>query len=135
MTTGVEELVADASVLGKWIRTEGESKIGAARRLRKRYADGGVILVVPPLLFLELLNTAARRWKWSALRIARLAARLRTLGFVVDEPPLSRVAYWTNQGLTAYDACYLALAEHRRAVVITEDAQLLAVGGKLARPL
>jgi predicted nucleic acid-binding protein len=130
-----EELVVDASVLGKWIRTEGEAKLRAARQLRARFAQGAVTLVVPPLLYLELLNAAARRWKWSPARVARLASRLRALGLVVDEPPPVRVAHWTNQGLTAYDACYVALAEHRRCVLVTEDTQILATGGALVRPL
>jgi hypothetical protein len=39
--------------------------------------------------------------------------------------------YWAGPGLTAYDACDVALAEERRTVLITADACLPAVAGPI----
>ena len=87
------------------------------------------------LLFLELINIAARRRAWPADRLSELARGLLAARFIIGEPPLDRVAYWAGRGLTAYDACYVALAEERRTVVITADERILAVADKLADPL
>ena len=129
------ELVLDASVLVKWFKTAGEMNVAAARQLRQRFEQGELLVFVPPLLFLELLNLAARRWHWDARRLQRFAAVLGALGLAVQEPALARVAWWCGRGLTAYDACYVALAEERRTVVITADALILSTAGALAHPL
>ncbi len=130
-----DEIVVDSSVLIKWFRAKDEEKLTQARKLRRDYQAARIVIVVPPLLYLEILNTAASRWKWRAAQLARFAERLIDYGFRVQEPPLARVAYWAGQGLSAYDACYVALAEHRHTAVVTADAKMLAVGGAHARAL
>ena len=60
------------------------------------------------------------------------AERLLRLRFTVLQPDLVGVARWTARGLTAYDACYVALAEERRTAVVTADRQMLSIGGSLA---
>jgi len=129
------EIVVDASIVVKWLRSEGETNVSAARRLRQQYRRGELAIAAPSLLYLEVLNVAARRWRWRSARLSRLVSRLRVLAFTVQEPPLERVAYWSGKGLTAYDACYLALAEHRRCVLVTADDELSAAGGRLVRSL
>lgn len=87
------------------------------------------------MLFLELLNVAGRRWKWSDGRLARFAAALDDLGFDVGEPELASIAAWTSRGLTAYDSAYVALAENLGLPLITDDELILAVAPEVARPL
>lgn len=123
------EVVLDASVVLKWFNTAGEQHVAQARQLRAGFERGDLLVVVPGLLFLELLNTGARRWKWEGPRLERWASLLTRAGFEVREPSLPAVARWAGLGLTAYDACYLALAEERKTVVITADHQMLALGG------
>ena len=129
------ELVLDASVVLKWFSTTGEQHLRQARALRAQFGRGELLITVPSLLFLELLNTAARRWRWDHPRLERLATSLNRIGFEVREPSLSAIARWAGRGLTAYDACYVALAEERQAVVITADDNMLAIAGTLARHL
>jgi predicted nucleic acid-binding protein len=129
------ELVLDASVVVKWFKSAGESHVEAAQRLRARYQEGHFSVVVPGLLYLELLNAAARRWDWGAVELATLADGLTGLGFRVHEPALEGIVTWCARGLTAYDACYLAVAEERRTVVVTTDDLLLSAGGASAQPL
>ena len=86
-------------------------------------------------LFIEVLNVAGRRWQLRADALERLAASLTSLSFLVRQPPLGSIARWTARGLTAYDACYVALAEERRTVVITADERILSVAGALAHSL
>jgi predicted nucleic acid-binding protein len=127
--------VLDASVVFKWFSDDYEPDTAAARTLETQYRLGQTQVTVPYLLFVELINIAARRRAWPAERLTEMARALLESGFFVGQPPLNRVAHWSGRGLTAYDACYVALAEERRTVVITADDRVLAVAGGLAEPL
>lgn len=129
------EVVLDASVLLKWLRVDDEQAREAALRLETRFRSGELEVVVPPLLFIEVLNVAGRRWRLDLGALGRLADSLTALAFLVRQPQLGAIARWTARGLTAYDACYVALAEARRTVVVTADRQILEVAGALAEPL
>ena len=130
----MNELVVDASVIVKWFRHQHESNRDEALSLRERMR-GGLVVVVPALLFLELLNSAARRWGWSASELRDLAQELAAMPFVVAEPSLEAVARWASLGLSAYDASYVALAEQRGATLVTTDEQIVAVAPAVARHL
>jgi predicted nucleic acid-binding protein len=131
----LSEAVLDASVVLKWFHSEGEVHSEAAQGLRKRFEAGELRALAPPLLWLEVLNVAARRWRWGAKQLDRLAAALPDLGFELIEPELSGVARWTAKGLTAYDAAYVAVAEEAGVDLITDDAEILAAAPELATPI
>lgn len=117
----------DASVVLKWFHRGDEANADAARRLRREFQAGKLRVVAPPLLWLEILNVAARRWHWSASQLDRLAASLPELGFEEVEPELEGVAEWAAQGLTAYDAAYVATAEEAGIPLITDDAEICRI--------
>ena len=96
---------------------------------------GRLDVAVPRLLFLEILNVAARRWHWPEKELVELADALQSLGFEVAEPPLDAVAAWAARGLSAYDACYVALAETRGVALVTTDAEIAAAAPSIARSL
>jgi predicted nucleic acid-binding protein len=131
----VREVVLDASVVFKWVSDEEEQGSAAARALEATYMLGALPVTVPYLQDLEFMKIDARRRAWPADRLMEMARDLLASRFVTGQPPLERVAYWAGRGLTAYDACYVALAEDRRTVVITADERILAVAGDLAEPL
>lgn len=126
------EVVLDASVVLKWFHSKGEENIEAARRLRERFEAGELRALAPPLLWLEMLNVAARRWGWGEDRLEQLATSLPELGFELLEPELSDIARWSASGLTAYDASYVAVAERAGVELITDDAEIVRVAPKLA---
>ena len=95
----MSELVLDASVLAKWFRTQGEQHLQAALDLYSRFSRGELLVVVPPWLFLELLNAAACRWGWEVQQLERFAADLEQLGLEVRQPSLVRIAHWCGRGL------------------------------------
>lgn len=131
------EVVLDASVVLKWFRDqgEGEALVAAARRLEERLADGRLAVTVPTLLYLEVLNVAARRWGFPEQRLLRLATRLEDYLFRVGDSGPTSVARWTARGLTAYDASYVALAEARDVPLVTADERILAVAPGVAQAL
>jgi predicted nucleic acid-binding protein len=131
----LNELVLDASVVLKWFAGGGETGLPQARTVRGQYEAGGLLVVVPSLMFLEVVNIAGRRWSWDESQLLELAGALDDLGFDVAEPELRSVAAWTARGLSAYDSAYVALAEERGLPLLTDDQQVLDVAADLARPL
>ena len=128
----MREAVLDASVVLKWFRSEGERHAAAARSLRAQYEAGDLLVFAPPLLGLEVINVAGRRWSWEKAGLISLAAALDQLGFLLRGPELHRVARWTARGLTAYDAAYLGVAEAEGVPLITDDDLILAVAPEIA---
>ena len=122
----MREVVLDASVVLKWFCAEQRGSF-EARQLRDDYQAGRLSVIVPSLLFLELLNVAGRRWRWEAEAVAELAEALGDLAFEVSDPELPSVASWVSRGLTAYDAAYVALAERREVALITDDDAIIEV--------
>jgi predicted nucleic acid-binding protein len=131
----VNEAVLDASVVLKWFHSDGERDHDAARHLRAQFEAGELRVLAPQLLWLELLNVAARTWSWPQSRLEQLAATLEQLAFEMLEPELPGVAKWSANGLTAYDAAYLAVAEQAGVRLITDDEAIVASAPKLATAL
>lgn len=131
----MNELVLDASVILKWFVGEDEPGFRQARTVRGQYEAGGLLVVVPSLMFLEVVNIAGRRWSWGEPQLLELAGALDDLDFDVAEPELRSVATWTARGLTAYDSTYVALAEERGVHLLTDDRQILHMAPELADPL
>jgi len=75
---------------------------------------------------------AGRRWHWPAADLEQLAATVPALGFQLVEPELQAIARWTAQGLTAYDAAYVAVAELAGLVLITDDRGIQAQAPTIA---
>ena len=120
----------DASVMARWF---GPMADPPSALWRSYFEAGQLDITVPPLLFLELVNIASRQWRWSEEGLLGLVRRLEDARFVILDPRLDRVVSWTARGLTAYDATYVALAEERGSVLVTNDRQILAVATGIAR--
>lgn len=129
------ELVLDASVVLKWFASRAERGRAEALKLRRQYLAGDVRVVVPSLLFWEVLNVAGRGWGWDHSEVAGLASALRDLLFEVAEPEVGSVAAWVGRGLTAYDAVYVALAAGRRVPLVTDDLTVCEIARNVAQPL
>ena len=130
----MSEAVLDSSVVLKWFAAEQRGSF-EARKLRNDYEAGRLSVVVPALLFLELLNVASRRWRWTDEALLELAEALVDLSFEVIEPELQLVASWVARGLTAYDAAYVALAEERDLALVTDDETIIELAPEISSPL
>jgi predicted nucleic acid-binding protein len=131
----VREVVLDASVVLKWFHSEGEENVEAARDLRSQFQAGELQVFAPLLLWLEVVNVAARRWRWELAQLEQLAALLPELGFRLAEPELRDIARWSAEGLTAYDAAYVAVAEQAGIELITDDREIVRVAAPIASRL
>jgi predicted nucleic acid-binding protein len=119
--------VVDSSIILKWLREEDDSE--QARALTREN------LLAPPLLYLEVVNVAARKWQWQEQALLELVRQLERSGVVLDEPPPAAVARWAARGLTAYDASYVALAEAHECKLVTADSGILELATDVAAPL
>jgi len=128
------EVVVDASIAIRWLERPGSPSSAPAQALLEEYEAGRLGVIVPSLLFIEVLNVAGRRWRWAEQALVELTMRLAGMLNDVIDPDLGRVAVWTARGLSAYDATYVALAEERAIPLITDDRQILAVAPGIARP-
>jgi len=95
----VTEVVIDASIAIRWLEPTGTPGGAPAQSLFDEFEAGRLNIVVPPLLFLEILNVAGRRWHWAEARLVELTTRLAGMFEDVVPPDLGRVAVWTARGL------------------------------------
>jgi predicted nucleic acid-binding protein len=127
--------VLDASVIVKWYVPVEEGLVAEARFLRQRHEEADLEVVVPSILFLEVLNVAGRRWRWDEAALLDLVAELDDLQVDVSAAGLPSIAAWIARGLSSYDAAYVALAETLDVPLVTADHQIVSVAGSLALPL
>ncbi len=120
-----EKKVVDASVVVKWFLDEEGSKEALA--LREQHITGKITLVVPELLFIEVLN--ALRYKGGTQKSLAEANRAlwniqlhteRLTSFLLEKAS----ALATTQNLSLYDALYLALALLYGCPLVTADTSL-----------
>lgn len=121
-------IVADASVILKWSLPD-EPGREKALLLRDRHLSGEVPIVAPELLFYELANVLPRRWG-DAAKATELFREICAVGpekFPFEAPQWIRAMELSaHYRISAYDACYLALAQELRCRLITADERLLA---------
>jgi len=120
-------LVTDASVvvdlLGRF----------AAEPIEAALFEGGGQLVAPELLDIEVLHTLRRLEATKAIPASRRARVLDDFRAL----PIRRfrhAALWQDvwqlrKNLTAYDACYVALARQLEATLVTRDGRIARAPG------
>ena len=120
-------LVVDASVIAPAVADAGAD--GAAFRQRLR----GEMIAVPDLLGVEVVSVLRRQVAASLITPAQASAARDDL---LDLPlsvfptgPFLRRAWQLRENLTAYDACYVALAEALDCTLLTADARLTNAPG------
>jgi len=123
-------IVIDTSVTMAWCFEDEETL--AADEVLDRLRDGDA--VVPSLWQLEVANVllvAERRGRISEAQAERFVSLLEQLPIRVDADVVdmtSVLGVGRRHGLSAYDACYLVLAERLGAPLATLDTALAAAG-------
>jgi predicted nucleic acid-binding protein len=120
-------IVVDASVVAKALGTDDDDGDQLRERLR------GEQLVAPELIDVEVMSTlrrAARAKRLDQRRSAQALADLAALPIqrIPHLPLLGRV-WELRDNLSAYDACYVALAEALGAELLTADGRIKRATG------
>ncbi len=122
-----DQFVVDSSVVAKWFLTEPDSD--KAIELRDGFAIGRLKLVVPTLLFYEVMNALRFSGTFKRAELVMAARSLSRYRFDIWRPRGKLLELSTElsmeEDLTVYDACYVALAQRVSSKVITEDKELL----------
>jgi predicted nucleic acid-binding protein len=115
-------IVVDASVLAPVVADSGADGSRFRRRLR------GEAVAVPDLARVEVISVIRRRLRASALdssQATQAVDDLLNLPLVVySTAPLLRRVWELRDNITAYDACYVALAEMLGCPLLSADARL-----------
>lgn len=118
-------IVVDASVLANALADDGGNGQSARQELRT-----AVDIAAPDLVDVETVSVLRKRWLRGTLTEQRFSAaitHLQQLGF--ERVPTLRLmprAFELPANVSAYDACYVALAEYL-------DGELITCDGRLAR--
>jgi predicted nucleic acid-binding protein len=121
-------MVIDASVLANVVGDDGAD----GRRARAELRAAGDV-AAPDLADVETVSVLRRRWISGAISDERFALALRDLeDLEVERYPALRFmrrACELRANVTAYDACYVALAEILGCELLTADERLAKAPG------
>jgi predicted nucleic acid-binding protein len=130
-------LVLDASAAISLVRDDALS-LEVSQRLHAAKHEGRPLLA-PTLLWLEVMNVLARRYRLGPDAVLEAMVELEAGGIEtieLDRPMLLLALDAVARcGLTAYDAAYMALADAADADLLTADAMLAAAAGDRAQLL
>ena len=118
-------IVVDASVLANALGDDAAA--GAVARARLTAADD---VVAPDLIDVETMSVLRRAWLRGTLSAERFEVAVDALLAIpirrYATAPLMRRVLELRANVSAYDACYVALAEGLDATLVTADARLAA---------
>ena len=124
--------VIDASVVMKWFVEE--EFTDKAVEIKERYISGSLNIIVPELLFIEVIN-ALRYKNNSEDKLIEINKSLWKMGFKVErvnEQLLNKaITVAKKYDITIYDAIYVALANLKGVFLITADSELNKVSNVL----
>jgi len=121
------KIVVDASVVVKWFVEEKYSK--EALMIRDSFTEGLVDIVVPSLLYFEVLNALKYSGAFGEDELKKVARILEDYQFTIYELKGAyaekAVEIAMRKGITIYDASYVALALTEGVNLYTADEKLL----------
>lgn len=118
-------VVADSSVIVKWINTNDEKNLLAADRILKDARDHKIQLLAPELAKYEVGNTLlySKRISPGEAQIPFHVLFVSPIQFVPQSEKLAKETFElaSSLGITYYDASFLSLAKQYNAVLVTEN--------------
>lgn len=129
----MDRYVVDASVILKWaLGDEREPDQDKAMELLTAWMEGRAELLAPSLWEYEVGNFLGRLFPEQAIEKMSLIVNLKFSSIPLTES-MHRLCFdWmARNGVTFYDACYLALAEETQGTLVTADARFVE---KMDRP-
>ena len=122
----MSEIVIDASVVVKWFIEENDSD--KARFLRDKFIDGKIELIVPSLLYFEVLNALKYSQLFDLSELNDAGESLENYGFKVitikKEIRKHMIKFAVDQEISIYDASYLGLSIGLGKILCTADEKI-----------
>ncbi len=121
------EVVIDASIVVKWFIEEMNSD--KARLLRDKFIEGKIDLVVPSLLYFEVLNALKYSELFESSELDDAGESLENYGFNVitikEDIRKHMIKIAVDHKLSIYDASYLALSLGLGKIFCTADEKIV----------
>jgi predicted nucleic acid-binding protein len=130
MTAFPHHCILDASVLIKCLVPEAETR-RVRQLVRELLAEDDAVIHVPDLLFIECANILWKKVGRGEVDAQTARANLLDLQSMelqttpLTELLLSALQVACDQRISAYDACYLALADRLGLPLVTADVRLV----------
>jgi len=123
----MSEIVIDASVVVKWFIEEKDSD--KARFLRDKFIDGKIELIVPSLLYFEVLNALKYSQLFDLSELNDAGESLENYGFKVitikKEIRKHMIQFAVDREISIYDASYLGLSIGLGIIFCTADEKII----------
>jgi|SRR3989344_2587493 len=120
-----QKKVVDASIAVKWFTNEGDTK--DALKIRDAHINGEIVIIVPDLIFLEVLN-AFKYKKLDKESLNNVNENLWDLQLHVEKMNSyildKAISISLEYDLTLYDSMYAAIAQIHGCPLITADEKL-----------
>ena len=121
------KVIADASVVVKWF-VEGDYS-REAKLLGDSYANGLIDIVVPSIMYYEVINALKYSGEFGEDELKEVAKILEDFQFtefgLKGKFALRVIEIAMRKGLTIYDASYVALAYELNSELYTADEKLI----------
>lgn len=129
MSATPHQCVMDASVLMKYFVPEAETTF-VRNMLHRIFADEAAVIAVPDLLFIECANVLWKKVQRQQMSVSLAEESLHDLAELglsvtrMQDLHARALRLACDHQVSAYDACYLALAEKLSLPLIIADARL-----------
>jgi predicted nucleic acid-binding protein len=124
------DIVLDASVAIKWFKDSDEDYVDSALSIQDRKLSGSIEIIVPDLFFFEVLNAFLTKSEFGLEDIVIIKESLLKLDMKIIYPESRILGQSTSialaNNLTFYDSLYIAVADASKAVLYTEDREILS---------
>ena len=121
----MRKIVADSSVILKWLNQKDEKYLNQAENLLNDVRSGAVELLVPELAKYEIGNVLLVAKKLSSSQGNEVLDLFFSLPiqFYNQTQPLAETTYAIGRklGLTYYDASFISLAKQENAILVTDN--------------
>jgi len=122
-------VVLDASIGVKWFKYENEDSVDRAIKLQRKHLQDDIEIIVPDLFFYEIMNTLLSKKYFSVDDVCSASESLHCLNMKViypDKKIIDNAVYITDKTkLTFYDSLYIAVAINKKALLLSEDLEIL----------
>lgn len=123
----MKQIIVDANIVVKWFIEEKDSI--KAKILRTKFIDGEIELIVPSLLFFEVLNALKYSKLFNLAELNEAGESLENYGFNVitikKEIREQMVKIALEHDMSIYDASYLGLSITMGGIFYTADDKII----------
>ncbi len=124
------KIVLDASIGVKWFSGKNEKNVDLALQIQEQKLKSSLEIIVPDLFFFEIMSALLKKKGFTGqiIHLALDTLYRMDLGLIYPDKEIigSTIDISKRSKLTFYDSLYIAAAISRKAVLLTEDKEILS---------